>query len=140
MTPNFQVSWRAALILLATLSPSALAHTEVTSVTPASRSVVAAPRTVTLMFSEPVELRFSTFRVMAVPAGKTPSVAAALALDAKADPARLASLPLTGGASLAARVSLPLKPGLKAGPYVIAWKILSEDGHPVTGYSTFRLK
>lgn len=137
MTPRFYR--RAALTLLAALLPSALAHTEVTSVTPPDRSVVAAPKVVTLKFSEPVELRFSTFRVMAVPAGKTASVAAALALAEKADSARLASLPMTG-VTLASQITVPLKPRLKAGAYVIAWKILSEDGHPVTAFSTFRLK
>ncbi|GGS23126.1 copper resistance CopC family protein [Deinococcus knuensis] len=128
------------LILLTTLTLStAFAHTEVTSVTPPDRSVVAAPKVVTLKFSEPIELRFSTFRVMAVPAGKTASVAAALALAEKADSGKLASLPLTG-VTLASQVTVPLKPRLKAGAYVIAWKILSEDGHPVTAFSTFRLK
>ncbi|GGR57921.1 hypothetical protein GCM10008959_19530 [Deinococcus seoulensis] len=128
------------LILLTTLTLStAFAHTEVTSVTPPDRSVVAAPKVVTLKFSEPIELRFSTFRVMAVPAGKTASVAAALALAEKADSGKLASLPLKG-VTLASQVTVPLKPRLKAGAYVIAWKILSEDGHPVTAFSTFRLK
>ncbi|MFC5847264.1 copper resistance CopC family protein [Deinococcus petrolearius] len=128
------------LALIAALGLSvALAHTAVTSVTPALNASVPAPSSVQLRFSEPVELRFSTFRVMAVPAGLTPQAAATAALAEQADSARLASLP-PERAVLAARLTLPLKAGLKAGAYVVAWKLLSEDGHPVTGLSTFRVR
>ncbi|ALW88289.1 copper resistance CopC family protein [Deinococcus actinosclerus] len=128
------------LPLLAALTLSAAsAHTAVSGVTPALNATVTAPKTVTLAFSEPVELRFSTFRVMAVPAGVTVAEAARRALAEKADSAALANRPasLSGAA---ARLALTLKPNLKSGQYVIAWKILSEDGHPVTGQSTFRVK
>lgn len=129
---------RIALLLVLGLS-SALAHTAVTAVTPAMNATVAPPRRVQLRFSEPIELRFSTFRVMAVPAGMAPQAAAAAALAEKADSAKVVSLPLER-AALAAQLGLPLKPGLKAGTYVVAWKILSEDGHPVTGFSTFKVQ
>ncbi|GGL12570.1 copper resistance CopC family protein [Deinococcus radiotolerans] len=128
------------LPLLAALTLStASAHTAVSGVTPALNAVVTAPKTVTLAFSEPVELRFSTFRVMAVPAGVTVAEAARRALAEKAHSAALANQPvkLSGAA---ARLALTLKPNLKSGSYVIAWKILSEDGHPVTGSSTFRVR
>lgn len=127
------------LALIAALGLSgALAHTAVTSITPAPNASVPAPRSVQLRFSEPIELRFSTFRVMAVPAGMTPQAAATAALAEKADSASVVSLPLERVA-LAAQLTLPLRAGLKAGVYVVAWKILSEDGHPVTGLSTFRV-
>ncbi|MCD0171885.1 copper resistance protein CopC, partial [Deinococcus sp. 23YEL01] len=75
--------------LLAALSLSlAGAHTAVTGVTPALNATVAAPASVTLTFNEAVETRFSTFRVMAVPAGKTAQAAAALALAEKPGSAR----------------------------------------------------
>ena len=128
------------LPLLAALTLSAAsAHTAVSGVTPALNATVAAPKSVTLAFSEPVELRFSTFRVMAVPAGVTVAEAARRALAEKADSAALANVPvkLSGAA---ARLALTLKPRLKSGQYVIAWKILSEDGHPVTGSSSFRVR
>ncbi|GHG40565.1 copper resistance protein [Deinococcus indicus] len=128
------------LSLLTTLTLStALAHTAVSSITPALNAVVAAPSAVQLKFSEPVELRFSTFRVMAVPAGQTVEAAAKLALAERADSDRLASLPLTA-TTMAAQLNIPLNAGLRSGQYVIAWKILSEGGHPVTGQSTFRVK
>lgn len=126
------------LTLLSTLS-LALAHTEVTSITPDAKTAVAAPKNVLLQFSEPIELRFSTFRVMAVPTGKTPADAARMALTLKADAPGLANAPFTAS-NTAARLSLPLKAGLKSGTYVVAWKILSDDGHPVTGQSVFRVK
>ncbi len=128
------------LPLLAALTLSAAsAHTAVSGVTPALNATVTAPKSVTLVFSEPVELRFSTFRVMAVPAGVTVAEAARRALAEKADSAALANVPvkLSGAA---ARLALTLKPNLKSGQYVIAWKLLSEDGHPVSGQSTFRIK
>ncbi|OWL93466.1 copper resistance protein CopC [Deinococcus indicus] len=128
------------LSLLTTLAVStALAHTAVSSITPALNAVVAAPSAVQLKFSEPVELRFSTFRVMAVPAGQTVKAAAKLALAEKADSDRLASLPLTA-TTMAAQLNIPLNAGLRSGQYVIAWKILSEDGYPVAEQSTFRVK
>ncbi|KQR23009.1 copper resistance protein CopC [Deinococcus sp. Leaf326] len=126
-----------ALITALSLS-GALAHTAVTSVTPALNASVSAPKSVQLKFSEPVELRFSTFRVMAMPAGMTGQAAATAALAEKADSAKVVSLPLER-VSLAAQLTLPLKANLKAGSYVVAWKILSEDGHPVTGFSTFKV-
>ncbi len=130
---------RTFFLLLALGLGPASAHTAVTSITPAADATVRAPTEVLVQFSEPVELRFSTFRVMALPAGLTPEAGARAALKLKADADALASRPLTATA-LAARLSLPLKPGLKAGRYVVAWKILSEDGHPVLGHSVFRVK
>ena len=128
------------LMLLTALTLStATAHTAVSSITPALNAVVAAPRAVQLKFSEPIELRFSTFRVMAIPAGQSVEAAAKLALAEKADSGRLVSRPLSA-ATTAAQLSIALKANLTSGQYVIAWKILSEDGHPVTGQSTFRVK
>ena len=126
------------LVLLGALS-LAQAHTEVTSITPNAKAAVAAPKAVLLTFSEPIELRFSTFRVMAVPKGKTPEDAAKLALTLKADAPELANAPFSAR-NMAARLSLPLRAGLKSGTYVIAWKILSDDGHPVSGQSVFHVK
>lgn len=112
---------------------AAQAHTEPTTITPAKDATA-----VTLTFSEPINLRFSTFQVLRVPTGKTPADAAKLALRLKADAPELANLNATGG--MVARLTLPLKARLPAGPYVIAWRLLSDDGHPVTGHSSFALK
>jgi methionine-rich copper-binding protein CopC len=37
-------------------------------------------------------------------------------------------------------VSVALKPGLPNGKYTVTYKVLSDDGHPVTGSYTFFLK
>ena len=124
-------------LLTALVLSTTLAHTAVSSISPALNATVTAPKAVVLKFSEPIEVRFSTFRVMAMPAGQAVDAAAKVALAEKADSPKLASLPLNAPA-LAAQVSVPLKASLKAGRYVVAWTLLSEDGHPVTGHSTCR--
>lgn len=130
---------RLLTLLAALFLSAALAHSAMTSIVPAPNATVTAPKTVTVKFSEPLELRFSTFRVMAVPAGKTAQAAATLALAQQADSPRVVSLPLSR-TDMAAQISVPLKSNLKPGLYVVAWKILSGDGHPVSGHSTFRVK
>ncbi|WP_019008799.1 copper resistance CopC family protein [Deinococcus aquatilis] len=127
-----------ALLLAAALS-TASAHTDVTVVSPTSTLPVTAPKTVQLRFAEPVNLRFATFRVLPMPSGKTPAEAAKLALALKPDSSQLVNLaPVASG--MAATLSLPLKPNLKAGSYLIAWAVLSDDGHPVGGHSLFRVR
>ena len=125
-------------LLAATLS-SALAHTQVTVVSPTATLAVAAPKAVQLRFSEPVNLRFSTFRVVPLPAGQTADATAREALALGMDSPDLVHLgPKPTG--MAAQLTLPLPPGLQAGRYLIAWAVLSEDGHPVRGHSVFRVK
>ncbi|SEJ84976.1 hypothetical protein SAMN04488058_12319 [Deinococcus reticulitermitis] len=121
------------------LSGAALAHADLTRITPAAGSTVAAPAAVTLQFSEPLTTRFSTFRVMKVPPGTAPQKAADTALALGADAPALANkagaLPAT-----AAVIKLPLKAALPKGLYVVAWKILSDDSHPVTAFRTFTVR
>jgi len=126
------------LALLGTLS-LAQAHTQVISITPDAKTAVTAPKAVLFKFSEPIELRFSTFRVMLLPTGKTPAAAAKMALALKADAPELANKPFTAQ-KMVALLILPLRSGLKSGTYVIAWKILSDDSHPVIGQSVFHIK
>ncbi|GHF37246.1 hypothetical protein HNQ07_001219 [Deinococcus metalli] len=126
-------------LLSALLLSTALAHTEVTAMTPTANATVSAPKMVTLTLSEPVNLRFCTFRVMAVPAGKTAAQASELALTAKAGAAGLVNLPARS-TGMAATVRIPLKATVAPGQYVVAWKLLSDDGHPVTGFNAFTVK
>ncbi len=130
---------RRAVLLMLACCGSALAHTEITRIVPGSGAVVSAPRAVTLDLSEPINLRFSQFWVYAVPAGQTPEQFAATVAPTKGcDAARIDTCPqLTGSA---ARLRLPLKPHLKAGAYVVVWHILSDDGHPVMGQSSFNVR
>lgn len=123
---------RVLLPLLAALTlGTALAHTAVTSVTPAANAV-------TLTLSEPVNLRFSTFKVVPLPAGADAGKTAAAALARRDDASRADTAPALSGT--AARVQLPLRAGLRPGSYLVVWRLLSEDGHPVLGHSVFRVR
>jgi copper resistance protein C len=128
-----------AVLTGSVLTSTAAAHTEVTHMVPAAGSAVTAPNTVTLDLSEPVSLRFSTFKVYALPAGTNPAALAKVKLDLKNDTAARADT-FAGASGLAARVTVPLKSNLKPGAYVVMWHLLSDDGHPVSGQSVFRVK
>ncbi|AWN23250.1 copper resistance protein CopC [Deinococcus irradiatisoli] len=127
------------LFLLAALLGTASAHTQITHVTPAQGSRVSAPQNVTLEFSEPINLRFSTFKVYPLPSGVNAEAWAQTKLNLKNDAADRADT-YPGASSMAAHLSLPLRPHLKAGTYIVMWRILSDDGHPVSGQATFDVK
>ena len=136
---RFKLLLTSAVLTGTALTGTAAAHTEITRMVPAASSSVAAPKTVTLDLSEPINLRFSTFKVYALPAGSDPAALSQAKLNLKNDGAARADL-FPGASGLAARVQLPLKPKLKPGAYVVMWHLLSDDGHPVSGQSVFRIK
>lgn len=134
--------WAAALTLLG----SAVAHTAVTSVSPGEGKTVIAPKEVVLNFNEAVNLRFSTFKVYplvvtgdALAVNRAASKLAARVLPLKNDLTARADLPVRNQGNTA-RVVLPLKTRLKAGAYVVMWRLLSDDGHPVTSQYVFKIK
>ncbi|MFC6590956.1 copper resistance protein CopC [Deinococcus lacus] len=135
---------RAALLVgLAWLGSPAAAHAGVTEVSPPDGStLIAAPREVTLRFTEPVGLRFSVFKVYPLPAGVSGNRAltefSRSALRRHADEAARADL-YRPAAGRAQTVRIPLKPGLK-GRYAVMWKVMSADGHPVSGQATFSIR
>ncbi|GAA5512174.1 protein YobA [Deinococcus carri] len=131
---------RILLSLLTALTlGTALAHTEVTSVTPGANARVSAPTRVVLTFGEPLNLRFATLKVLPLPPGMEAAQAAAQALASRDDgERRVDTAPILSGQ--AARVVLPLRTPLRPGRYLIAWRILSEDGHPVSGHSVFQVR
>lgn len=127
------------LLLLFGALTQALAHTEVTVVAPPTGVAVPSPAAVTLRFSEPVNLRFSTFRVVKLPGGQAPGAAAKAALALKAGAPQLLTVgPAPRGS--AAQLRLALKPRLAPGRYLIAWAVLSDDGHPLSGHQVFEVK
>ncbi|WP_293911388.1 copper resistance protein CopC [Deinococcus sp.] len=136
---RFNLLLAGAVLTFTVLTGTAAAHTEVTHMVPAASSSVAAPKTVTLDLSEPVNLRFSTFKVYALPAGSDAAALSKAKLNLKYDSAERADL-FPGASGLAARVQIPLRAGLKPGAYVVMWHLLSDDGHPVSGQSVFRIK
>lgn len=135
------------VICLLWLSGAAQAHTQITSVQPGAFAALASPATVELTLNEAVDLHFATLKVYPLPAGITDKLglnraAAALlksALKSKNDADLRVNLaaPDSGQSS---RIVVKLQPHLKAGPYALLWRILSDDGHIVTGYSVFVVK
>lgn len=108
----------AAVALTLGLAAPAAAHAELISTDPTEGSVVDdAPDLVTLTFNEPVRL---TSQKIAVYDDQGDEVAStAKAVDAEV------------------RVELPDAATLEDGTYVVAWNIVSADGHPIGGALTF---
>ena len=101
-------------------APRALAHAELESSTPASDAVLRrAPSQVVLRFSEPLETAFASVRVYdggarRVDDGRT----------TRPDPAA---------------VAVGLLPDLRRGTYTVAWRVVSEDSHPISGAFVFHV-
>jgi copper transport protein len=106
----------AAALAWAALPSRALAHATLISSTPAAGSVVAhAPRQIVLTFDQPVE----------PVSGGTTVVAASGQSVLGGTPHTLA-----GDHS---RLVIPLQPGLGNGDYTVRWRIVSTDGHLISG-------
>nr|WBO82470.1 copper resistance protein CopC [Streptomyces sp. SBE_14.2] len=111
----------AAVLVLLVLGGAgpASAHAALRGTDPADGSVLgAAPRQLTLTFTESVGLLDDSVRVIG-PDGRRLRVGTAE----------------HGGDSDTARVALPRK--LDEGTYTVAWRVVSEDSHPVSGAFTF---
>lgn len=107
------------LLLLPGANPAS-AHAALRATDPADGSVVpAAPRSVTLTFTESVGLLDDSFRVLDPTGHRVPTGDAEHA----------------GGHADTARISLPA--GLDTGTFTVAWRVVSADSHPVSGAFTF---
>lgn len=109
----------AALGVLVTAAPAS-AHAELESTDPGQSAVLAtSPRQVVLHFGEPVEIEFGSLRVF---------TAAGRRVD-------------EGGAhhpaGEASAVAVGLPAHLPVGTYVVAWRVVSDDSHPVHGGFVF---
>lgn len=85
----------------------------------ADSTVTVAPTAIKLWFSEAVQIRVTTLRVL-----RTDSVALDLA------PARMGTGPR-------APVILDIHGTVAPGRYTVAWRTMSRDGHPVSGTFAF---
>ena len=113
----FTVVALATIAVLATAVP-ALSHAMLVSADPADRSSLdAPPAAVTLTFNEPIEVPTGGLRVF----------------DAEAR--RVDTGPLETGDQRRAAVGLP--PDLPDGGYVVTYRVLSADSHPVVGVLQF---
>ncbi|UKD59097.1 copper resistance protein CopC [Amycolatopsis sp. FU40] len=111
-----------AFSLLATLFPAstAEAHSFLESSTPAKDSELSsAPEKIVLTFNEPLDRGFTELAVVG-PDGATHWESAGAAVD---------------GPTLSA----PVKPLGPAGKYTVAYRVVSADGHPVSGSYSFTL-
>jgi copper transport protein len=115
--------WALVAMLAAALAPaSAFAHATIISTSPADTSVVkTAPHVVTMKWSEAVDLGDHAVKLLDA-RGK----------EIKTAPARHGP----GGATTAV---LTLPKGLKNGTYVISWRVVSSDSHPVSGAFSFSI-
>ena len=110
----------ALFFSVALASTSVQAHARLLSATPASDATVAAPRTVSLTFSERFAAPFSTVEIrdgqgLTVPATRSVS---------------------QDGKTLVATVAAPLP----AGAYRVTWAIAAADGHRMTGDYSFTVR
>jgi copper transport protein len=121
------VAWLLALpLLLAVLvvggAGPAAAHASLDSSDPAAGSTVpAAPAAVTLRFSEGVETGLGGVKVLD-PGGK-----------------RVDSGNPEHGIGGASTVRVKLLAGLAPGTYTVAWRVVSDDSHPIGGAFTFNI-
>jgi copper transport protein len=105
------------LLLLVLFAPPAAAHAELVSITPANGVQLAKPPSeVKLTFTESVNLVDDGIRLI--------------------DPVG-ATVPTNGPTVDGRSVSLPIPANLPDGPYVLTWRVVSSDGHPITGASSF---
>ncbi|MEU7132928.1 FixH family protein [Streptomyces sp. NPDC046261] len=113
----------AALLCSLTLGAgTASAHAALTSTDPADGSVVAAaPRQVSLAFSEGVLLSADSVRVLD-PRGERVDEGRPAHVDGKSETAAVA-----------------LRGGIADGTYTVAWQAVSADSHPVAGAFTFSI-
>jgi copper transport protein len=108
----------AALVALAAGPPAAFGHAALLREAPtASQVLTGPPSEVALTYSEPIAPRFAIVSVTDADGHQVTS----------GDPRRGAS---------AATVRVPLK-ALEAGWYLVYWRVISADGHPVRGAFTF---
>lgn len=109
----------AATLAAFTAGPAA-AHARLVSATPAPNATVAAPRTLSLTFSERTVAAFSGFDVVNA-AGEKVAVRTSVGEDGK---------------TLMGTLARPLA----AGAYRVDWRIASSDGHRMTGSYSFTVR
>ena len=104
---------------LGALAPAAGAHATLEQSSPERGAVLQTPpKAVALSFDEPVEAAFGALRVF----------------DAKGNPVTTGALRRPEGSKL--EVALP---ELADGPYTVTYRVVSADGHPVSGGLTFQV-
>jgi copper transport protein len=110
-----------AAVLVAAAAPPAFAHAALEETTPAPGQVLdRAPKTATLRFNESVEVALGAIRVF----------------NSRGDRLDVGSASHPSGEQRQVRVSLPK---LEKDSYVVTWRVISADSHPVSGAFTFQV-
>ncbi|MFC7908228.1 copper resistance CopC family protein [Streptomyces nigra] len=110
----------AAVAALAVSTPQAAAHTELDTSSPGAQATLAGlPPQATLTFSDSMTQKYAKVAVTG-PNGKSAA----------------AGDPQVEGKT----VTLPLETGSPAGRYTVGYRVVSADGHPVSGSYTFTVK
>ena len=105
-----------ALVLLGAGTPAARAHDQLVTTVPAAGATVPAPASVELRLRGTPQA-LGTQVVVTAPGG---------AVVSRGEPELRGST-----------VVQPLADGLAGGPYTVAWRVTSADGHPLSGTSSF---
>lgn len=137
--------WAAVLVLV--VAGTAASHAYLRTSDPAEDSVVAdLPGSVQLVFTEPVEVRFSVFKIYPVEAEpswdrrRLNAAAGALVsqvLRRRGDEAERADAGIDAAARTTSEVHMRIRPDLRPGPYVVMWRVLSIDTHTTQGFYVF---
>lgn len=140
------VAW-GALVFCLFFFNRVQAHAFLKSSSPAEESTVTAELSeVRLEFTEPVEVRFSIFKVYRVnvdPHAEMRRINAAAAtlvserLRTRSDEGERADEGLGTSGRTSASVVLKLKRDLAPGAYVVMWRVLSVDTHTTQGFHVF---
>ncbi|MDT7570744.1 MAG: copper transport protein [Actinomycetota bacterium] len=110
-----------ALLALGVAAPAASAHAALLSTTPANNEIAGeAPREVTLTFGEAVSTGLGASRVLAANGDRADTGQASRSDDDRV-------------------VHLALREGLAQGSYVVLWRVVSADSHPVSGTFVFSI-
>jgi copper resistance protein C len=131
------------------LTGVAFAHSYLASSSiPANSIVKTVPERLTLEFTEPLELNFSTFKVYKLETKTTDAEKLKLETQAlvdrvlvlKNDTSSRSDDGLETARVEAAVVKLKLKPKLKAGRYVVMYRVLSVDTHITQDFFSFTIR
>lgn len=135
--------------LMALSAGEAFAHAFLRVADPAEDSTVtAAPSEVKLRFTEPVEVRFSIFKVYRLDANPSSEIrrlnalGGALVSDVlmkRDDEGARADAAVSTTARTTTDITLRLKPDPQPGVYVVMWRVLSIDTHTTQGFHIFIL-
>jgi methionine-rich copper-binding protein CopC len=125
----------------------AAAHAFLKSAEPGEDSKVAArPAEVRVAFTEPVELRFSIFKVYRIdmdPGSELRRLNAAAGslvsevLQKRGDEDARADQGISNTSRTATDVAIKLRPNLTPGAYAVMWRVLSIDTHTTQGFYVF---